>query len=200
MMLDPFGSPQLFAYVILPILIFCARICDVTLGTMRVIFISKGIKYLAPVIGFFEVIIWLLAISQVMSNLTNIVSYVAYGSGFAAGTFIGMIIEEKISIGLVSVRIITKDDPRNLVLFFRSHDYGVTCVDGEGATGRVKMVFTIIQRQDLPHVVGIIKQCQPNAFYSVEEVKSVAEGVFPDREARGVFSWMDSLRFFRKGK
>ena len=199
-MLDFTGSPDFFAYVVLPILIFCARICDVTLGTIRVIFISKGVRYLAPVIGFFEVIIWLLAIGQVMNNLTNIVSYVAYGTGFAAGTYIGMLIEEKISIGLVSVHIITREDPGSLVQFLRSHNYGVTSVDGEGATGRVKLVNTIIKRQDLPHVVGIIKEFHPNAFYSVEEVKSVAEGVFPRSEPRGVFSWMDSLRFYRKGK
>src|SRR5512137_1048905 len=195
-----FITPELFAYVILPIMIFCARICDVTMGTIRVIFISKGIRYLAPVIGFFEVIIWLLAIGQVMNNLTNVVSYIAYGAGFAAGTYIGMYIEEKISLGLTSVRIITKEDPLELMQYLRSHNYGVTSIDGEGGTGRVKMVFTIIRRQDLTHVVGIIKQFHPNAFYSVEEVKSVAEGVFPDRPARGVFSWMDSLRFYRKGK
>jgi len=195
-----FLTPEIFTYVILPVMIFCARICDVTMGTIRVIFISKGIRYLAPVIGFFEVIIWLLAIGQVMNNLTNAVSYVAYGAGFAAGTFIGMYIEEKISIGLSSVRIITKEDPAELMQYLRSHKYGVTSIDGEGGTGRVKMVFTIIQRQDLPHVVGIIKEFHPNAFYSVEEVKSVAEGVFPDRPARGVFSWIDSLRFYRKGK
>jgi len=195
-----FITPEIFAYVILPVMIFCARICDVTMGTIRVIFISKGIRYLAPVIGFFEVIIWLLAIGQVMNNLTNAVSYIAYGAGFAAGTYIGMYIEEKISLGLTSVRIITKEDPMELMQYLRSHNYGVTSVDGEGVTGRVKMVFTIIQRQDLAHVVGIIKEFHPNAFYSVEEVKSVAEGVFPDRSPRGVFSWIDSLRFYRKGK
>ena len=195
-----FVTPEIFAYVILPVMIFCARICDVTMGTIRVIFISKGIRYLAPVIGFFEVIIWLLAISQVMNNLTNIVSYIAYGAGFATGTFVGMYIEEKISIGLSSVRIVTKEDPTELMQYLRSHNYGVTSVDGEGVSGRVKMVFTIIQRQDLGHVVGIIKEFHPNAFYSVEEVKSVREGIFPDKPSRGVFSWMDSLRFYRKGK
>lgn len=195
-------SPVLLTYVVLPILIFCARICDVSLGTIRVIFISKGIKYIAPFIGFFEVIIWLLAIGQVMNNLTNVVAYIAYGAGFASGTFIGMLIEEKISLGLTSVRIITKKDPTELIQYLRSHDYGVTSIDGEGATGKVKMVYTIIKRQDLAHVVSIIKQFHPNAFYSVDEVKSVSEGVFPERRARGAgaFSWIDSLRFYRKGK
>ena len=195
-----FITPEIFTYVILPVMIFCARICDVTMGTIRVIFISKGIRCLAPVIGFFEVIIWLLAIGQVMNNLTNVVSYIAYGAGFAAGTYIGMYIEERISIGLASVRIITKEDPQDLVQYLRSRNYGVTSIDGEGATGRVKMVCTIIRRQDLSPVVGIIKKFHPGAFYSVEEVRSVAEGVFPERSSRGVFSWLDSLRFFRKGK
>lgn len=193
-------SPDIFAYVILPVLIFCARICDVTMGTIRVIFISKGIRHLAPFIGFFEVIIWLLAIGQVMNNLTNVVSYIAYGAGFATGTYIGMYIEEKISLGLTSVRIITKEAPQELMQYLRSQNYGVTSVEGEGATGRVKMVFTIIRRQDLPRVVHMIKKFHPNAFYSVEEVKSVEEGIFPDRSSRGVFSWVDSLRFYRKGK
>jgi len=193
-------SPEIFAYVILPVLIFCARICDVTMGTIRVIFISKGIRRLAPFIGFFEVIIWLLAIGQVMNNLTNVVSYIAYGAGFATGTYIGMYIEEKISLGMTSVRIITKEDPQELMQYLRSHNYGVTSVEGEGASGRVKMVFTIIRRQDLAGVVGIIKEFHPHAFYSVEEVKSVTEGVFPEKPSRGVFSWIDSLRFYRKGK
>ena len=201
-MVESVISPELLTYVILPILIFLARICDVSLGTIRVIFISKGIRYLAPIIGFFEVIIWLLAIGQIMNNLTNFVAYIAYGAGFAAGTYIGMVIEEKISLGLVSVRIITKKDPQELIQYLRSHNYGVTSLDGEGGTGKVKMVFTIIKRQDLLHVVEIIKQFHPNAFYSVDDVKSVGEGIFPENRlpGGGVFSWLDSLRFYRKGK
>jgi len=89
-----------------------------------------------------------------------------------------------------------------LMNYLRSHDCGVTSIDGAGATGRVKMDFTIIKRQDLLHVVGIIQQFHPKAFYSIEEVKSVAEGVFPEKHPSGfgIFSWIDSLRFYRKGK
>ena len=197
-MLEPFGSPEIFAYIVLPILIFLARICDVTLGTIRVIFISKGIKYLAPAIGFFEVIIWLLAIGQVMNNLTNVVSYIAYGAGFAAGTYVGMFIEEKISIGLVIVRVITRHDATPLIECLRQKNYGVTAIDGEGATGPVKLIFTVVQRQDLSRVIAIIKKFNPKAFYSVEEVRSVAEGVIPVQRSHGLFSWADSLRFYRK--
>jgi uncharacterized protein YebE (UPF0316 family) len=199
-MVESFLASGYFTFIIIPFLIFIARICDVSLGTIRVIFISKGIKYLAPIIGFFEVIIWLLAIGQVMNNLTNAVAYIAYGLGFATGTFIGMVIEEKLSIGLISVRIITKKDPAELIQYLRAQNYGVTSIDGEGATGRVKMVFTIIRRQDMGKVIGVIKQFHPTAFYSVEEIKSVTEGVFPEKSPRGVFSYLDALRFFRKGK
>jgi uncharacterized protein YebE (UPF0316 family) len=170
------------------------------MGTIRVIFISKGIKNLAPIIGFFEVIIWLLAIGQVMNNVTNVASYIAYGGGFAAGTYIGMIIEEKISLGLTSVRIITNEDPSRLVEYLRSKNYGVTAVDGEGATGQVKIIYSTIRRQDLPDVVDAIKTFSPGAFYSVEDVKSVSEGVFPEEHSRFPIPYSEALRFFRKGK
>lgn len=199
-MLDTVTSTGLFEWVILPMLIFFARICDVSLGTIRVIFITKGVRYLAPLIGFFEVIIWLLAIGQVMNNLTNVASYIAYGGGFAMGTYIGMLIEEKISLGLTSVRIITKEEPSQLVNYLRSQNYGVTTVDGEGATGQVKMVFSIIRRQDLPDVVEVIKKLHPGAFYSVEDVKSVSEGVFPEERRRFFIPYSEAIRFFRKGK
>jgi len=199
-MVEFFASPGFFEWIILPLLIFFARICDVSLGTIRVIFISKGIKYLAPFIGFFEVIIWLLAIGQVMNNLTNVASYIAYGGGFATGTFVGMLIEEKISLGLTSIRIITKEDTGELIQYLRSQNYGVTTIDGEGGTGRVKMLFSIIKRQDLPHVLDIIKRYHANAFYSIEDVKSVSEGVFPEERHRFPVNYLDALRFFRKGK
>jgi len=199
-MTEVFFSSGLFTFVVVPLLIFLARICDMSMDTVRVIFMSKGIKYLPSIIGFFEVIIWLVAIGQVMNNLTNIVCYIAYGAGFATGTFIGMAIEEKLSLGLTSVRIITKEDPAELMQYLRAHDYGVTVVNGEGGTGPVKMVFTIIKRKDLHHVVSVINQFHPRAFYSVEEVKSVAEGVFPERRTTGVFGWISSLRFRRISK
>ena len=199
-MLESVITPGVFAFVIVPLLIFFARVCDMSLDTIRVIFMSKGIQYLPAIIGFFEVIIWLVAIGQVMNNLTNAVCYIAYGAGFATGTFVGMAIEEKLSLGLTSVRIITKEDPKELMQFLRSHNYGVTSIDAEGGTGKVKMVFTIIKRQDLQHVVGIVKDFHPNAFYSIEEVKSVAEGVFPERNSHRIYRWIDSLSSGPKGR
>jgi uncharacterized protein YebE (UPF0316 family) len=199
-MTDAFLSSDLFAWVILPLLIFSARICDVSMGTIRVIFISKGLKYIAPIIGFFEVIIWLLAIGQVMTHMTNVVSYIAYGGGFATGTLLGMAIEERLRIGSVIVRVITRRDATALVALLRSKQYGVTAIEAEGSRGRVKIIFMVVKRQSLPEVIRTIKESHPNAFYSIEEVKSVSEGVFPGA-GKGLFSqFKDTLGVFRKSK
>ncbi len=199
-MSDAFLSSDLFAWVVLPLLIFFARICDVSMGTIRVIFISKGLKYIAPIIGFFEVIIWLLAIGQVMTHMTNVASYVAYGGGFATGTLLGMVIEERLRIGSVIVRVITRRDATALVALLRSKQYGVTSIDAEGSRGRVKIIFMVVKRQSLPEVIRTIKEHHPNAFYSIEDVKSVSEGVFPG-SGRGLFSqFRDALGVFRKSK
>ncbi|HOB59156.1 MAG TPA: DUF2179 domain-containing protein [Methanoregulaceae archaeon] len=199
-MADPVASSDLFAWVILPLLIFFFRICDVSLGTIRVIFIAKGLKYIAPIIGFFEVIIWLLAIGQVMNNVSNVACYIAYGGGFAAGTLLGMTVEERLSIGTVVVRVISNEDISGLLLFLRAHSFGVTIADGEGSKGKVKIILSVIKRQDLEEVVRGIQHHLPGTFYSVEEIKSVAEGVFPERKSRLLFNYRDPFGFFRKGK
>jgi len=191
-------TSDFFAWVVLPALIFSARVADVSLGTIRVIFISKGLKYIAPVIGFFEVIIWLLAIGQVMQNLTNVASYIAYGAGFATGTLMGMMVEERLSLGTVIIRVITRRDSSELVSHLRSMNYGVTELNAEGSTGQVKVLLMVIKRQDSGDVVAKIKRFNPQAFYSIEEVKSVRDGVFPEHSGWGLFR--DPWGFFRKGK
>jgi uncharacterized protein YebE (UPF0316 family) len=197
---QPAESAELFAWVLLPLLIFFFRICDVSLGTIRVIFIARGLKYIAPAIGFFEVIIWLLAIGQVMNNITNVASYIAYGGGFAAGTFIGMKVEEKISLGTVVVRVITPEDTTDLIGYLRKRSFGVTVADGEGSKGRVKIILSVIQRQNLDEVIRGIRDHLPKAFYSVEDIRSVAEGVFPEKRSSLLFNYRDPFGFFRKGK
>jgi len=92
------SDPVFFNFVVIPLFIFFARITDVSMDTMRIICISKGYKGKAAVLGFFEVLVWLVAITQIMQNLTNVLCYLAYGAGFAVGTYVGMIIEEKFPI------------------------------------------------------------------------------------------------------
>ncbi len=181
-----------FQWIILPLLIFLARITDQTIGTLRLIFLSKGYRLIAPLLGFFEVIIWLVAVSQIMKHLDNVMSYVAYGAGFAMGNYIGMTIERKISLGNVIVRIILKDFSEELKEKLNIQNFGLTIVDAVGSRGNVKVLFSILKRKDLDHFLGILDEHEPGAFYTIEEVKSINEGIFRRQPRKSVF---DSLSF-----
>jgi uncharacterized protein YebE (UPF0316 family) len=190
----------LFAWVVLPLLIFLSRIADVSIGTVRVILVSRRLKYLAPVAGFFEVLIWILVISQIMQNLSSPLCYVAYAGGFATGNFVGIWIAEKLSIGMVLVRVIFPVRANGLIDRLREKRCGVTCLDGQGANGPVQIVFTIVPRREIQTVIDLVKEANPEAFYSVEEVDFVERGVFPLRRRWGQAPFLELLRPFRKGK
>ena len=191
---------NLYVWILLPALIFLARVADVSLGTIRVIFISKGLKYFASAIGFFEILIWLLAIGQIMKNLSNPVCYVAYAGGFAMGNFVGISIAEKLSLGVVLIRVITRKNASELVGHLKTGEYGVTSVDGHGTTGEVKVVFTIVPRREVASVVDLIKQFNPKAFYSIEEVGFVEKGIFPIKKNWRSNGFSNLFKPFRKGK
>lgn len=162
-----------FQWVVIPAMIFLARILDVTLGTIRIIFVSKGLRIWAPILGFFEVLIWILTISQIMQNLTNPINYLAYAGGFATGNFVGIWVENKLAMGMALIRIITVKDSEALVEFLRGKDFMVTIVDAEGARGMVKVLFTVVKRKNIKKAVEYIRQFNPNAFYTIEEVAYV---------------------------
>jgi len=195
-----FSQSHLFAWVILPILIFLSRIADVSIGTVRVILVSRRLKYLAPFAGFFEVLIWILVIGQIMKNLSSPICYVAYAGGFATGNFIGILIAEKLSIGMVLVRVIFPKRANGLIDRLRERHYGVTSIDGQGANGPVQMLFTIVPRRDVYAVIELVKESNPEAFYSIEDVDHVERGVFPIRKKWQDLSCLKLIRPFRKGK
>lgn len=196
--MDEIIHSPLFTWVVIPALIFIARVMDVSIGTLRLIFISKGFKVLAPILGFFEVIIWLLAISQIMQHLDNIMCYIAYGLGFAAGNYIGIVIDEKISIGNVIIRVFPKENTQGLIDHLREHSFGLTAVDVEGKSGKYKMLFSIIKRKDAKEYIGIVNRFNPNVFYTVEDIKAVGEGFFRGSRQISPFNSFHFLR--RKGK
>jgi len=130
----------IYTWLIIPVLIFIARVLDVSLGTVRVIFISKGLKYLAPMVGFIEILIWLIAIGQIMKNLANPVCYIAYAGGFAMGNFVGICIAERLSLGVVILRVVTKKDAGELIKSLSESEYGATSVEGRGIQNRSRTV------------------------------------------------------------
>lgn len=167
-----------FDFLILPILIFLARICDVTLDTIRVIMISRGYRKYAPFIGFFEILIWIITITRIMENLDNWVCYVAYAAGFGMGNYVGMRIEEKIAMGYQLLRIITRTDVNDLVTVLREKGYGVTSVIGEGKDGAVGIVFMILKRKVMKDVIAIVKQYNPKAYYTIEDIRFVVDATY----------------------
>ncbi|TCL72436.1 uncharacterized protein YebE (UPF0316 family) [Hydrogenispora ethanolica] len=172
-------NQEVFTWLVLPGLIFLARICDVTIGTIRIIAVTRGRKALASFLGFFEVLIWLLAIGQIMQHLDNAMGYIGYAAGFATGNFVGISIEEKLAVGTLVVRVITQKPVADLLHGLQQAGFGVTVVDAYGTTGKVNIVYTVIRRNNLPEVDRIIHQFNPKAFYSIEDLRSVSAGVFP---------------------
>ena len=168
-------SAGVFQWVAIPLLIFFARVLDVSLDTMRIMLFSRGKKMIPPLLGFVQVLIWLFAIRQIFLNLSNWACYIGYAGGFAAGTYIGMIIEEKLAIGFQVIKVITRADASELTRFLMKQGYGVTSMDGQGATGKVNVLHTIVNRSDIPAVLQIIQRFNPNAFYTIEDIRSVSQ-------------------------
>jgi uncharacterized protein YebE (UPF0316 family) len=164
---------------VLPLLICLAETVVVTLDTVRTIFIARGMKGLATLIGLLEVCIWLFAIKLVMQNLTNLGFMASYATGFALGTYLGIRIEEYLALGKQGIRIITRRDATELINSLRAKNYGVTMIDAEGSAGIVHVLFTIVDRKQTREVIGTIQQFDPTTFYVIEDVRSVAKGVFP---------------------
>lgn len=175
------GELEIYPMVILPVIIFLARIADVTLGTIRIIMVSRGKRNIAPFLGFCEVFIWIVAISQIMQSVRSFPAFLGYAAGFAAGNFVGMLVEEKLALGTVIIRVILQKGGDELAESLHAAGFGVTSVDGAGANGAVKLVYTIVKRKDLRQATDIIHQICPKAFLTIEEVRSTEEGVFPNR-------------------
>jgi len=188
-----FFDSTTFTFIVLPILIFLFRIVDQSIGTLRLIFAAKGLKRLAPFFAFFESFIWLVAIGQIMKHLDNIYCYLAFAGGYATGNFIGIMLEEKLSIGTVVIRVIPKKDTTALIEHLRVLNYGVTVVPVDGMMGPTKMIFTTIRRKETKRVIEIIKQFNPTAFYTVDEVKTVSGGYF-ERRSKSIFSMLNPFQ------
>jgi len=191
-------NTEIVNYLLLPLFIFLARIFDVSLGTLRIIFVTKGMRIIAPLVGFFEVLIWLLAISRIMQDLDNWVSYIAYAGGFATGNFVGMYLEERLAIGHEMIRVITRKDATSLIEELREMGYGVTSVKAEGIEGEVAVIYIIARRRMISEVLDKINYFNPRALYTVESIKYVNKEIFHKSEEERQKSWLAN-RLIRKG-
>ena len=164
-----------YPYLLAP-LIFFARVTDVSLGTFRTIVIFRGHKLLAAFIGFFEIIIWVVAASQVLTNLDKWYLALAYAGGFAVGNYFGMWIESRFAIGNELIRCISFN--RDILAEkIRKEGFKVASFDGDmGQDTPVELLLIIEKRRNIPSLIRLIKELDHTAVYSVSDVKSVYEG------------------------
>lgn len=180
------------AWVILPLLIFLARVIDVSLGTLRIIFTSRGQRYLAPLLGFIEVFIWVAALAQLVKSAQNIVAYLGYAAGFATGNYVGIWLEGRLALGTYLIRLIVREEPAPLLQALHDAGFGLTRLEGQGSAGPVSVIYTIVRRRDVQQALTIVHQTAPQTFISIEEVRSTERGFFPQN------SKTDLIRLFEK--
>lgn len=172
------------------LLIFFARVVDVSLGTVRVILIIRGYRYIAPVLGFIEILIWLTAISRVFQNLSGWHNFIAYAGGYAAGNYVGMLIEARLAIGYQSIRVITTKKVSALPMTLCDEGFGVTRFSGQGAKGDVSLLFTVVQKKNVTRVLEIVRELEPEAFITIEDIRSFYGGYVSKKNFADLFGRM----------
>ena len=184
-----------FSYIVLPLLIFLSKVADVSIGTIRIIFVNKGHRFFAPIFGFFEVLIWIIAISNLMQNLNSFWLYIVYAIGFSVGTYVGIRIEEKISFGKVLVRVIVRKSDTEILENLRNSKFRFTVFNASSGRDekKVLMIFSAMNRKDVSKFLDTVRATNPKAFFSIEDIRRVREV-----ERVSDFNKIDLFRFFKK--
>lgn len=198
--METFLQSNIFLYVLLPLLIMLARVTDVTIGTLRIIVVAKGNKFLAPVLGFFEVLIWILALGIIVQNLTNIPAYLGYAGGYALGNYVGILIEERLAMGNVMVHVITKEKAGDLIRILKARRYTITHLKAHGNKGDVSIIYILVRRKRLQELVKRIKKTHPKAFFSIEDVRYVSEGLTPLKHSAARRNRSNFIKVSHSGK
>jgi len=165
-------------------IIFFARICDVSLGTVRTVMIVRGKRVLSALIGFVEVTIFIVVISRVINHIDTWVNVVAYSGGFAAGTFAGMSLERLFAPGQILMRIISRIDWERVADALRQAGYGVTEFTGVGKEGPVVMLESVIDRRNMPRFIHIVEEIDEKAFVTSEDMRHTAGGYVSRRDKK----------------
>jgi len=158
------------------LLVFVARVVNVSMGTVRSLLAMRGQKRLASVISFFESLIFILAISKVLQNGNNIWNVLGYSGGFAVGTMVGLKIEEKLALGFAAVQVISQTAGEEIAAALREAGYGVTQLVGEGLRGKVHVITTVANRRDIRAIIDLVSGVDESAFVTVDDASRVYRG------------------------
>jgi len=166
---------SLFALPWGPLVIFAMRIVDVSLDTMRVLSAVRGHRWVAGGLGFFQALIWIVVVGNAIKYLDSAWHVLGYAGGFGAGTLVGVSIEHALAYGLATVRVVSRDGVQ-IAAALRDRGYGVTSIGGQGRDGRVDILDSVVQRQDLEEIMRLVEGWDPRAFVTVEEPKLLRGG------------------------
>ncbi len=158
------------------LMIFALRVVDMSLDTIRVLFVVRGKKLIVWVLGFFQSLVFVVAISSVLTQLNNILNVIGYATGFATGNLVGMLIEQRLAIGHILITIISTSRGSYIAEQLRSNGYAVTEIAGRGRDGTVFELHASVLRRDVPQVETIVLEADPQAFITAEDVRPVRRG------------------------
>ena len=160
--------------------IFCMRILDVSIGTVRVIYTIRGQRFLSATLGVIESAIWIFAISRAFKYVDTPASMIGWALGFGAGTFVGITLEKWIATGHIVIRVIGSDHAHDLRDALMNEDVGVTGLLGEGRSGsRVLILFVVAPRRRGNYLLSVIQRIDPDAFITVDPVTHAIGGYMP---------------------
>jgi uncharacterized protein YebE (UPF0316 family) len=155
------------------ILIFVLRAIDVGMATVRIVLLSRGKKGTAAVIGFFECLIWVIAVSRVLTGLDDPLRMVAFAAGFAAGTYFGSMVEGWLAIGQSLIRVVTPCDSQPVAPLLRAQGFGATVLNGDGMYGEVQLTFTVVPRRKVDSALRLVVEANPDAYVTIEDTVSL---------------------------
>ena len=162
------------------LMVFVARICDVSFGTVRTIVTVQGRSVVAFCLAVFEVTIWITVVSTVIHQVNQMpVLVIFYSLGFACGNVIGIMVEKKLAFGMIILKVFTQQEGRKMADDFRSRRQPVTVFQGEGMNGPVSELYIVCRRRDLKWMIPKVREIDANAFYVVEMARDVSKILKP---------------------
>jgi uncharacterized protein YebE (UPF0316 family) len=183
-------------YWLIPI-IFFARVVDVSLGTFRFIMVIRGHRMVATAVGFIESMVWITAVGGVIANLDQWYLIVAYAAGYATGNWVGIWLESRAAIGTELVRAISKNSENLLAETLRQAGYRPVRLAGStGNANPVEVILVVVRRRKVPELVQIIHEADPEAVYTVSDIKTVHDSDPALQSSYKSMSW--ARKAFRK--
>ncbi len=164
------------ARLIVALIVFVARICDVSLSTLRHAMIIRGKKPVAMLVAFLESLIWVYAVSSVLSDLSDPLTALAYAGGFATGTFTGMSLENLLKIGDQAIRVFTSKGDE-LACIVRNAGFRVTTFAGEGRDGAVTLLYVQAKRRDVSKILALTRSADPSCYVVVDDIRVASRGM-----------------------